>query len=213
MHNTGKKPLAVGIAGSPRPAGNSTALLKAYLEGASDTGFETELVHLNRLLYRGCQGCDRCVKGLECGVHDELNDVFPLMKRARVWALASPVYYDGMSGQLKTFFDRLHFTTHDPHKLTGPRRGIVIVTYEDNRRDYYREMASHLAEYFNWNKRGDFGRVEVVAEPNLGPAGAWKNRPGLLENLKNIGQRQAEELLEIFGKQVKPRRETEESHE
>jgi len=189
-----KKPLAVGVASSGRRRGNSTTLLRSYLEGVRESGFKTKIIYLNNLLFRGCQACDRCVNGKACNLNDDLNDLFPIMKEAKIWAMASPIYYDGVSGQLKTFFDRLRFTTFAPHKLEGPRKGIIIVTYEDKPRKAYFDAASHLAQYFNWNKRGDFGKVEVVAEPNLGPWDAWKQRPDLLAKIKQIGLKQATEL-------------------
>jgi multimeric flavodoxin WrbA len=195
---SGAQLLAMGIAGSPRKRGNSTTLLRAFLEGTKEAGFRTRVIHLNDLTYRGCQACDRCVRGLDCKLNDDLNSVFPYMLEAKIWAMASPIYYDNFSGQLKTFFDRLRFTTHDPYKLEGPRRGIVIVSYEDDKRDEYRETARTLAKYFNWNNRGDFGRVKVVAESNLGPRDAWKNRPELLEKLKKTGFDQAQELKSLL---------------
>lgn len=189
--------LAVGIEGSPRRTGNSTALLKAYLEGAASLGFETQSIYLNRLTYKGCQGCDQCVKGKPCKLDDDLNDIFPVLQRANIWAMASPIYYDGVSGQLKMFFDRLRFTTFEPNKLDGPRRGIVIVTYEDDRSEEYLKTASALAKYFNWHNRGDFGDVKVFAESNMGPADSWKSRPDLIEKLRNIGVEQARDLMAI----------------
>jgi multimeric flavodoxin WrbA len=190
--------LAVGIAGSPRKRGNSSALLRAYLEGVSSEGFRTEFIYLNKMLFRGCQACDRCVKGKICSVKDDLNTVFPVLMKAQIWALASPIYYDSVSGQLKMFFDRLRFTTFDPHKLKGPRRGILIVTYEDDKKKAYFETASQLANYFTWNDRGDFGKVKVLAESNLGPRDAWKTRPDLLKRLKKVGREQARELKKVF---------------
>lgn len=190
--------LAVGIAGSPRKRGNSSALLRAYLDGASSEGFKTEFIYLNGMIFRGCQACDRCVQGKTCSVKDDLNTIFPVLQRAQIWALASPIYYDGVSGQLKMFFDRLRFTTYDPYKLRGPRRGILIVTYEDNKKKEYFETASQLANYFTWNDRGDFGKVRVVAESNLGPKGAWKSRPDLVNKLNKLGQEQARELKEFY---------------
>jgi multimeric flavodoxin WrbA len=189
-----KKFLAVGIAGSPRRMGNSTALLRAYLEGAASEGFATRIIFLNQLLYRGCQACDKCVMGEECGVQDDLNQTFPLLEKANIWALSSPIYYDMVSGQMKSFFDRMRFSTYDPHKLKGPRRGIVIVTYEDDRSEFYLELATRMAGYFSWNNRGDFGNVRVVAEPNLGSRDAWKERPDLLKKMNEIGIEQANEL-------------------
>ena len=190
--------LAAGIAGSPRKRGNSSALLRAYLEGVSSEGFKTEFIYLNGMLFRGCQGCDRCVIGKSCSVKDDLNSIFPILQKAQIWAMASPIYYDGVSGQLKMFFDRLRFTTHDPNKLKGPRRGILIVTYEDDKRVEYFETASQLANYFGWNDRGDFGKVRVVAESNLGPRDAWKIRPDLLDKLKQFGKEQARELKKYY---------------
>jgi multimeric flavodoxin WrbA len=190
--------LAVGIAGSPRKRGNSSSLLRAYLEGVSSQGFKTEFNYLNGMLFRGCQACDRCVQGKLCSVKDDLNRIFPVLQKAHIWALASPIYYDGVSGQLKMFFDRLRFTTYDPYKLKGPRRGILMVTYEDDKKKEYFETASQLANYFTWNDRGDFGKVRVVAESNLGPRNAWKTRPDLLQKLKKIGEEQAKELKELL---------------
>ena len=190
--------LAVGIAGSPRKRGNSSALLRAYLEGASSEGFKTKFIYLNGMLFRGCQACDRCVEGKSCSVNDDLNSVFPVLRKAHIWAMASPIYYDGVSGQLKMFFDRLRFTTYDPNKLEGPRRGILIVTYEDDKRKEYFDTASQLAAYFDWNDRGDFGNVRVVAESNLGPRDAWKDRPDMLNKLRKFGKEQARELKMLY---------------
>ena len=195
------KLFAVGIAGSPRRMGNSSALLRAYLEGVSSEGFNTKSIYLNGKLYRGCQACDRCVRGLDCGLKDDLTAVFPVLQESRIWALASPIYYDGVSGQLKAFFDRLRFMTFDPYKLKGPRRAVVIVTYEDNRRKDYRETAAILAEYLKWNNRGDFGRIRIVAEPNLGSRDDWKKRPALLAKMKHLGIKQAQELLKHVQRQ------------
>ena len=186
--------MSVGIAGSPRQRGNSTSLLRAYLDGTASEGFETKLVNLNKLQYRGCQACDLCVKGKECPLEDDLSPIFALLRDADIWAMASPIYYDGLSGQMKMFFDRLRFTTQDPFKLEGPRQGIVIVTYEDEPSEFYLQTATRFANYFNWNNRGDFGKVRVVAESNLGPRDAWKKRPDLQEKMKDIGIEQAREL-------------------
>lgn len=189
--------LAVGIAGSPRRKGNSSALLRAYLEGTSVEGFETEYIYLNGLSYKGCQACDQCVKGKACQVKDDLNSVFPILQRAQIWAMASPIYYDGVSGQLKTFFDRLRFTTYDPCKLKGPRRAILLVTYADKKREDYLKTASSLAKFLTWNNRGDFGNIRVEAGPNMDSINAWKKHPELIEKLKKTGIQQAKEIKEL----------------
>ncbi len=187
----------IGIAGSPRRAGNSTTLMKAALAGAAGAGAETDIVYLNDLTFRGCQGCEPCTPDGRCRVRDALTPVFAALKLADVWVLASPIYFDGVSGQMKTFFDRCLWLTNErgqrKARLNGKRRAAVIVTYEAGPSEGYRKAAQTLANYLGW--MGEFGTVEVMSEANLGPSDAAKERPDLLEKATGMGQ----ELVRSLG--------------
>lgn len=181
----------IGIAGSARKKGNSATLMRAILGGAALAGADTKEVYLNGLVFKGCQGCEKCSSNGKCILNDDLTPILDELKKAEGWVLASPIYYDSVTGQLKTFFDRCRTFTIDPnmqeHKpqLEGKRKGVVIVTYEDqSRKDYYHE-AKKLANYLGW--MGDFGKVEIIAEGNLGPRDAAGNRPGLLTRMEKLG--------------------------
>ena len=190
----------IGVAGSPRSAGNSSTLLRAALRGAESAGAQAALIALNDLTFRGCQGCDRCAPAGACVVRDGLAPVFAALELADIWVLASPVYFDGVSGQLKAFFDRLHWLTTEEGKLKprlrGTRRAAVIVTYEDKPRDDYRKLAETLGSYLGW--MGDFGDVRVMSEGNLGPADAVSQRDGLLGAAEQLGRNLAEEMKETL---------------
>jgi len=125
---------ALGIAGSPRKGANSETLLAAALEGAAELGAETEIVRLNDLDYSPCQVCQGCKKAGRCIVKDDMQGVHEKLRAADIWILSSPIYFDGVSGQMKSFFDRLWCFTHEGNKLPGTRAGGVIVTYEDKER-------------------------------------------------------------------------------
>ena len=186
----------IGIAGSPRKSGNSTTLLEAVLAGAAPTGAGGEIVYLNDLRFRGCQACGPCTPDDTCVVEDELTPVLAALRRARIWVLAAPIYFDGVSGQMKTFFDRcFHLTNRQGRlepQLSGPRAAAVIVTYEDKPRRDYLDVAKRLAAYLKW--MGDFEPVEVLSEGNLGPAGAAGERPELLTRARQTGKRLVEQL-------------------
>ncbi|MFP3897132.1 MAG: flavodoxin family protein [Anaerolineales bacterium] len=183
----------MGIAGSARKRGNSATLMRALLEGAVQAGAETKEVYLNGLTYKGCQGCEPCIGGGGCILEDDLTPILSELAEAKDWVLASPIYYDGVSGQLKTFFDRCRTFTTDPRthelkpQLAGKRRGMVIVTYEDAPRDDYRRQAQILARYMGW--MGDFGEVAVAAEGNLGPSDVARKRPDLLARMAEMGKK------------------------
>jgi len=100
--------------GSPRKKWNTATLLQKALEGAVSQGAETELIHLYDLDYKGCISCFACktIGGKsygKCAVQDDLTDVFGKVEQASAILLGSPIYWGTVSGEMKSFMDRLLF--------------------------------------------------------------------------------------------------------
>ncbi len=82
----------VALLGSPRSGGNSSTIARRLVETAAGLGAETRVFELNRLNYRGCQGCYACKKNLDrCILDDDLSDVLAAVKEADAVVLATPV--------------------------------------------------------------------------------------------------------------------------
>lgn len=96
----------LGIAGSPRRGGNTELLLDAALEGARQEGAEVRKVVLTDLVFSGCTSCGGCRDGRRCVLDDDLQEVYGLIDRADAIVLASPIYFEGLSSQLKAMIDR-----------------------------------------------------------------------------------------------------------
>ena len=182
----------IGIAGSARKSGNSATLMRAALRGAELVGADTKQVYLNGLVFAGCQGCEKCPPKAKCILDDDLTPVLDELRQAEGWVLSSPIYFDSVSGQMKTFFDRCYCFIRDPltqetkPQLEGKRKGLVIVTYEDKPREDYHHEAAKLANYLRW--MSDFGKVEIISEGELGPRDAVKKRPDLLARVEKLGK-------------------------
>jgi multimeric flavodoxin WrbA len=96
----------LGISGSPRRNGNTELLLRELLRSAEASGLETELVILSELNISPCTSCDSCQKDGQCVVNDDMQPMYRKILEADYFVLASPIYFRGVSAQMKTFIDR-----------------------------------------------------------------------------------------------------------
>lgn len=99
----------LGISSSPRRDGNSSLLTQAALEGAQKAGHSVELVHVADCVGSFLLDCRRCrsPEG-RCTIDDRFGDVFvSSYLPADAIVFGTPLYWYGMSGQLKTFLDRM----------------------------------------------------------------------------------------------------------
>ena len=118
----------LAINGSPRKKWNTATLLKKALEGAASLGAETELVHLYDLDFKGCTSCFACkLKGGKsygkCAMDDGLTPLLDKLFNAYAFVLGSPIYFGTVTGEMRSFMERLLFPyltyTRPPGSLFG----------------------------------------------------------------------------------------------
>lgn len=118
----------VSVNGSPKgKASNTHIMVNAFLNGAADAGAETTNIFLSEKEIKYCRGCHSCwfkTPG-QCVIHDDMTEVLSLLSGAHVIILASPLYFNNISGTLKVFMDRLTFTGSPvQQKNTNPEKQI-----------------------------------------------------------------------------------------
>ena len=94
------------ISTSPRKGGNSDTLADAFIQGAREAGHAVEKIALYDKNIGFCKGCLTCVKTQRCIIYDDAADIARQMRTADVLVFATPIYYYGMCGQMKTMLDR-----------------------------------------------------------------------------------------------------------
>lgn len=104
----------IAINGSPRKNWNTAILLGKALEGAASKGATTELIHLYDLNFKGCISCFACkLKGGKsygkCAVQDDLTPVLAKAATADAIILGSPIYLGNVTGEMRSFLERLAF--------------------------------------------------------------------------------------------------------
>lgn len=106
--------------GSPRPKGNTKQMIEAFQEGAAASGHQVDIVDVCQKRIAGCLACEYChTKGNgTCIQKDDMQEVYKLLHEADMLVIASPIYYHGISGQLKCVLDRFYsvaYPTKPPH--------------------------------------------------------------------------------------------------
>lgn len=95
------------INGSPRGKdGNTNIMVDAFLKGAQKAGSETVSVFLAEKEINHCKSCYYCVTNGQCAINDDMAEVLSFTEGVDVLVLATPLYFDNISGMLKTFMDR-----------------------------------------------------------------------------------------------------------
>lgn len=120
----------IAINGSPRKKWNTATLLEKAIQGARSEGVETKLVHLYDLDYKGCISCFACKKKRgksygTCAVKDDLTPIYAQIKEASALILGSPVYFGDVTGELRSFLERLLFpylVYDNPPRTLFPRQ-------------------------------------------------------------------------------------------
>ncbi|MCQ6253885.1 flavodoxin family protein [Methanocaldococcus sp.] len=96
----------IGISGSPRPDGNTSLLVRESLNAITEEGIETEFISLAGKELNPCLGCNICKETGYCQILDDIDPILEKMKEADGIILGSPVYFGGVSAQLKMLMDR-----------------------------------------------------------------------------------------------------------
>ncbi|WP_027370954.1 flavodoxin family protein [Desulfovermiculus halophilus] len=97
----------LGICGSPRKKATHRAVQWALEQFETEHGLHTDFFSVRGKSINFCIHCDVCVKKKQGCVHqDDLQELYPLMQKADIWVLGSPVYHGHISAQLKAVLDR-----------------------------------------------------------------------------------------------------------
>ena len=123
------------IDGGPRKTFNTASMLQKFAEGAlsAGNGVEVKTVRLYDLDYKGCMSCMACkIKGKAsnvCRFKDALTPVLEEIAQADGLVLGSPVYFGEVTGQMRTFLERLAFPwlSYNDYSLTAPKRMPVVL--------------------------------------------------------------------------------------
>jgi len=155
------------ITGSPRKGANSDSMADAFIKGAKAAGHEVVRFEAAHKTIAGCRACDKCfTKGTPCIYRDGFAEFEPLVENADAFVLISPLYWFGISAQMKAAIDRLYCYTSGncdrPLKIT---ESALLICGGDKDPGVFSgavETYKNMVMYMEWKDRG----VLVVHDVN-----------------------------------------------
>ncbi|GLI35185.1 flavodoxin family protein [Desulforhabdus amnigena] len=184
----------VGIYGSPRKGGNTDLMLDAFLEGAAAAGGDIQRIYVRDLNIKGCLGCGHCDKKGTCIQKDDMTGLYPILENAPRIVVASPIYFYGVTGQLKLLIDRSQasFMLQDLAKKEGrelaprkSRKGFLLSAGATRGKRLF-ECAILTAKYFFDALNMDYAGELCFRE--LDQRGAVLKHPTALDECRRAGE-------------------------
>ena len=170
------------ITGSPRKNGNSATLADHFIKGAKEAGHEVVRFDAAFKKVHPCIACNSCGMDGPCVFKDDFEFVRKHIVGADCVVFATPMYYFGISAQLKAVIDRFYAINGSIHV---PKKAVLLMTYANTAASEAVPIKSHyevLLKYLGWTDAG-----QVIA-PGVWPVGAV-NRTKYPEQAYQLGRK------------------------
>ena len=168
---------------SPRKNFNTAKLLQEAQKGAQSAGAETEYFNLYDYNFSGCRSCFACQRkgsttnGI-CAIKDDISkNLTAKLVECDLIVLVTPLYYFGVSAQLKIVIDRFYARTG---RISGKKSILIATAWNSDSwtmqalEQYYQT----LVQYMRWQNLGAIyatgcGYRDAVERSKFGDQ-AWK---------------------------------------
>jgi len=185
----------VTLNGSPVAGSSVSRLLAAMEAGALEAGGAVRTFDCNTLTVKPCQACGPEPTTGFCIFHDDMDPIYEALHGAHAIAVGSPVYFDGVSAQLKLVMDRCNCITPLVRVPGGgttfrplwarTRRGVFVTALSSKHR--YDLAEKSVRGFLKWV--GARWEETLAWQHEDDDLGSVVTRPDLIERARAIGRR------------------------
>ena len=141
--------------GSPNRKGSTNILVESFVRGATEARHECEVLDVCHMDIHPCTGCVACGYEGPCVQKDDVGQIRTKLLASDMVVFATPLYYYGMSAQLKTVVDR--FCAYNS-SLNSRHLKSALITVAWNADDWtFESLEAHyktLVRYINFEDKG-----------------------------------------------------------
>lgn len=143
------------LAGSPHAGGTTARLSDEFCAGAEEAGHEVTRFDLSDMEIKLCRSCDACARLGKCVMDDGMSLIQPAILAADAVVFVSPLYYYGITANLKAVIDR--FRPFNQKLLGSRKKAVLISACEDGRMwamNSLNSLFDAMCRYLGWKQCG-----------------------------------------------------------
>lgn len=145
------------LEGSPNKKGSTHLLADCFQQGAQEAGHTVQMLDIAHANIHPCTGCIHCGYQGPCVQKDDMETIRGEILGADMLVFATPLYYYGMSAQLKTLVDRFCACNSS---LQNKRMKSALLTVAWNSDDWtFDALVSHYKTLVRYLHFQDMGMV------------------------------------------------------
>lgn len=177
----------LGIVGSPRLNGNTHILVTRLLEGARESGANTETVLLGNLTIKECDGCHVCWRNHSCPKNDDMNELYTKIVESDCIVFGTPVYWYGPTALMKALVDRfVYFGCPENRAHLAGKTASLVIPLEET----VPETWTPVTEFFR--KSLDYLGIPIIGTviaPGVDAKGDVQKHPDILREAYELGRK------------------------
>lgn len=144
------------LKGSPHLHGTTAFLADEFRIGAEEKGNEVICIETSKLSIHPCTGCNHCRRNDgKCVFDDDMAQICTNLLTSDAVVLVTPLYYFGMTAQLKSVIDR--FYSVNALLREKPKKLFLIAAGSDTESWAMDALKSHykaICRYLRWQEGG-----------------------------------------------------------
>jgi multimeric flavodoxin WrbA len=179
----------VTINASPNKLGSTSVLLKTAERELSSLGHTYTRFDLYDYTFKGCLGCSACSKPETnyCSQQDDLIPILEAIDHSDAMLFGSPVYIGHITGEGKSFIDRLYtFLGNSTKSINFKKKVFSFLITQGAELKYFESVRTYMKDWFyDYIGMIPGGSIAVGA---LSTAEDLQARPEEIEKAKNLAR-------------------------
>lgn len=139
------------ITGSPHKNGTTAVLAAEFIRGAHQSGHDVVRFDAAHKDVHPCIACERCHSAVSaCTFRDDFDELKDEILEADAIVFLSPIYYYGMTAQIKTVIDRFYAIDGQIHK--NKKTALMLAFADSTMESAQGAIATYygMADYLEW---------------------------------------------------------------